>query len=121
VGGGVFSTAEDLAKWSQALFREGRVLSEQSLDQMLAFHSPTPGEPLVAGYGLGVVRFSPELFNGLEVWGHSGNAPGYAAGCLFLPDYGVSIGIMVNTEAGEAMPTLFDLLNVITSHLDPSS
>jgi len=115
VGGGVFSTAGDLARWSQALFHEDRVLSERSLDQMLAFHSPTPGEPLVAGYGLGVLRFSPELFNGLEIWGHGGNAPGYTAGCLFLPDYGVSIGIMGNTEEGEANPTLNDLLNIITS------
>ena len=120
IGGGVFSTAEDLARWSQALFREGHVLSEQSLDQMLTFHSPTPGEPLVAEYGLGVLKFSPEIFNELEVWGHSGSAPGYAAACLFLSDYDVSIGIMVNTHAGEAMPTLFDLLNVITSHLDSS-
>ncbi len=94
------------------------MLSEQSLDQMLAFHSPTPGEPLAAGYGLGVARFSPELFNGLEVWGHSGNAPGYAAGSLYLPDYRVSIGIATNTEEGEAMHTINDLLRVITSHLE---
>ena len=122
VGGVVFATAEDLARWSQALFREGRVLSERSLDQMLTFHSPTPGEPLVAGYGLGAMRFSPELSNGLEVWGHIGDAPGYAAACLYLPDYGVSIGIMVNIEADDAaMLTLNELLNITTSRLEPPS
>jgi CubicO group peptidase (beta-lactamase class C family) len=115
IGGGVFSTAGDLARWSQALFHEGRVLGERPLDQMLTFHSPTPGEPLIAGYGLGVTRFSPELVNGLEIWGHGGNAPGYLAACGFLPDYGVSIGIMVNTEKGEAIWTINDLLNIITS------
>ena len=122
--GGMFSTAEDLAKWSRALFHEGRVLSEQSLDQMLTFYSPIPeipnNPPIVAGYGLGVVRFAPELFNGLEIWGHGGDAPGYAAGSLYLVDYGVSIGIATNTDKGEAMRTLNDLLSIITSHFEPT-
>jgi hypothetical protein len=90
---------------------------ESSLTQMLTFHSPTPGEPLVDGYGLGVVRFSPEIFNEWEVWGHRGNAPGYATGCFYLSDYGVSIGIMVNTHEGEAIPTVFNIMDIITSHL----
>ena len=115
VGGGVFATAEDLARWSHALFHEGRVLGERPLDQMLTFHSPTPGEPLCEAYGLGVMRFSPELVNGLEIWGHGGNAPGYLAACGFLPDYDVSIGITVNTEKGEAIWTINELLNIITS------
>jgi D-alanyl-D-alanine carboxypeptidase len=117
IGGGIYASAEDLARWSHALFSEHRLLNEHSYEQMLTFHSPNPGEPLVAGYGLGVVRFSPELFNGLGIWGHSGNAPGFAAGCLYLPDYDVSIGIMVNTEAGEAMVTINDLLNILVEEM----
>ena len=85
---------------------------------MLSFHSPTPGEPLAEGYGLGVAKFNPELFNGLEIWGHSGNAPGYAAACFYLPEYGVSIGMMVNTDAGEAMATIFDFLTIIKTHFE---
>jgi D-alanyl-D-alanine carboxypeptidase len=122
VGGTVFTTAGELARWSQALFREGRVLSERSLDQMLTFHSPTPGDPFIAGYGFGATRFSPELTNGLEVWGHLGTGGGYGAACLYLPDYGVSIGIMANVDAGDAaMLTLKEFLNVTTSHLEPPS
>jgi D-alanyl-D-alanine carboxypeptidase len=117
IGGGIYANAEDLASWSHALFSEHLLLDEHSYEQMLTFHSPNPGEPLVAGYGLGVVRFSPDLFNGLEIWGHSGNAPGYAAACLYLPEYDVSIGIMVNTEAGEAIVTINDLLNILTEEL----
>lgn len=117
IGGGIFASAEDLAKWSHALFSEHQLLNEHSYEQMLTFHSPTPGEPLAAGYGLGVVEFSPDLFNGLEIWGHSGNAPGFAAGCLYLPDYDVSIGIMVNTEAGESMYTINDLLNILAGEM----
>lgn len=115
--GAVFSTAEDIAIWSQALFREKSVVSEQSLNQALIFQSTSPDEPLASGYGLGIMRFSPELFNGLEILGHAGNAAGYAAACLYLSEYNVSIGMVLNTEAGEAMPTMNDLLAIIISHL----
>jgi D-alanyl-D-alanine carboxypeptidase len=122
IAGEVFSTAEDLAEWSHALYHERTVLDQQSLDEMLTFYPvATPEEPLAAGYGLGAVRFTPELFNGLEVWGHSGNAPGYAAGSFYLPDYGVSIGIATNTEEGEAMHTINDLLSIITSNVERTS
>ena len=118
IGGAVYATPEDLVLWSQALFREHRFLKDETFEQMLAFHSPTPGEPLLFGYGLGVVKFNPELFNGLEVWGHSGNAPGYAAACFYLPDYDVSLSMMVNTDAGETMSTIFDLLPILTTNLE---
>ena len=103
------------------MYHEREVLSQQSLDQMLDFLLvQDPAEPLVTGYGLGVVEFSPELLNGLEVWGHAGNAPGYAAGTLYLPDYGVSIALATNTQEGEAMQTVNDLLSIVTSRLQPA-
>jgi D-alanyl-D-alanine carboxypeptidase len=117
-GGGVFCTAADLALWAHSLFHDKVVLPQSNLDEMLNFHTPCPGEDLVNGYGLGVARFAPELFNGLEIWGHGGNAIGYAAGCFYLPDYDVSIAIMDNTEEGESMWVINDLLNIVTSHLD---
>ena len=117
IGGAVYASAEDLASWSKALFSDRRLLNELSFDQMIQFHSPNPGEPLSAGYGLGVMKFSPEMFNGLEIWGHSGNAPGYAAACFYLPEYDVSIGLMVNTHAGEAMPTIIDLIEILTEEI----
>lgn len=117
-GGGVFCTAQELVNWTHALFHDRIVLSQSNLDQMLTFHSPCPGEELVDGYGLGAVRFSPALFNGLKVWGHGGNALGYAAACLYLPDYDVSIAVMDNTEEGETMWVINDLLEIITNHLE---
>jgi D-alanyl-D-alanine carboxypeptidase len=117
-GGGVFCTAQDLANWSHALFHDKIVLSQSDLDQMLQFHSPCTGEELVDGYGLGVTRFSPELFNGLDLYGHGGNALGYAAGCFYLPDYDVSLAIMDNTEEGETMWIINDLLDIVTTHLE---
>ena len=120
VGGEVFSTAEDLAKWSRALFHDKSVISQQSLTQMLTFHSPCTGEEFFcAGYGLGVSKFNPQLFNGLEAYGHSGNAPGYAAASVYLPDFDVCIGLTDNTEEGESVgASMTNLLNVITSHIE---
>ncbi len=120
IGGEVFTTSEELAKWIKALFHDGIVLNAQSLDQMLTFHSPCTGEEyLSAGYGLGVVLFNPQQFNDIRLYGHSGNAPGYAAMAAYLPDYGVSIGLMDNTEEGEAMfMSISNILDVVVSHLE---
>lgn len=119
IGCEIFSSAEDLAKWARALFYEKSVLSQASLDQMLTFHSPCTGEEfLSAGYGLGVARFNPDFFNGLEVIGHSGDALGYAAACLYLPDYNVCIGFVDNTHEGDAMYIINDLMSIITNHLE---
>ncbi len=119
--GGVFSTSEDLAKWTHALFHEGRVLKKGSLDQMLDFHSPVHGSPILAGYGFGVTRYTPRFFNGLEIWGHAGNALGYFAFIWYLPEYGVSIGLISNREQQKEFYLLLlinDLLSVITSNLE---
>ena len=119
IAGEVWSNAEDLAKWARVPFKDRTVLNQASLDQMLTFHSPCTGEEFFsAGYGLGVANFNPQLLNGLQAYGHSGNAPGYAAASVYLPDYNVCIGIVDNTEEGEAVGIcITNLLNVITSHL----
>jgi uncharacterized protein (TIGR02145 family) len=120
IAGEVWSTSEDLAKWARALFHDKSVLNQASLDQMLTFHSPCTGEEFFsAGYGLGVVNFNPQLFNGLDAIGHSGNAPGYAAASIYLPEYEVCIGLVDNTEEGESIGvSITNLLNVIISHLE---
>lgn len=115
-GGGIFITAEDLVRWTHALYHDKEVVSAQLLEQMLDFYTVNdPNEPLVAGYGLGVVLFSPDLFNGEEILGHGGNAIGYAAASLYLPEYGASVAVLVNTEHGESMPTVNDIISIITS------
>jgi D-alanyl-D-alanine carboxypeptidase len=119
IGGGVFATAEDFALWVKAMWHDQLVLSPDYYNQMMDFHSPTPGEPLVAGYGLGAVWFNPDLFNGLTIYGHAGNPIGYAAGGLYLADYGVCLAILDNTEEGETMPVINEILSIITRHVSP--
>jgi uncharacterized protein (TIGR02145 family) len=119
IGGEVWSTAEDLAKWGRALFHDKKVVNQTSLDQMLTFYSPCTGEEFFGdGYGLGVCRFNPQLIYGLKAYGHGGHGPGYAAGCIYLLDYEVCIGIMENTDGGECIGTcLTRLVKVVTSYL----
>ena len=116
--GEIFCTAMELARWARALYADRVLLGEESLNEMVNFRSPCPGEPMVAGYGLGAVCFAPELFDGVTVWGHSGNAPGYAAASLYLPDYDVCVGFMDNTEGGDAMQGLIELVTATTAWLD---
>ena len=115
--GGIFSTPEDLANWTHALFHERIVVSKGSLQQMLAFHSPT-SKPAIDGYGLGVQRFTPRIFNELEMWGHAGNSPGYSAFMWYLPEYSVSIALIANREQVEEfyLWLINDLLSVIKSN-----
>ncbi len=116
--GGIFSTLEDLAKWTYSLFQEGIVVSKGSPQQMLTFHSLT-SKPAIAGYGLGVQRFALRIFNELEMWGHGGNSPGYSGFIWYLPEYSVSIALIANREQVEEfyLWLINDLLSVIKSNL----
>ncbi len=89
-GGGVASTAVDLARWGKAMY-EGRAFDAALLPRML------DGVPARLGpnarYGLGVIiRQSPHG----ETWGHSGFFPGYATELVYLPDAKVAVAIQVN-------------------------
>jgi len=116
----IFTTAADLAKWSHALFR-GDVLRDSSLDQMLAFHSPTPGEPLITGYGLGTIKVAPGIISGEEAFGHSGWVFGYSTAMLYFPEHDVSMAILMNKNNEIGLAELASsLIRVVKKHLPQS-
>jgi len=116
--GPVISTAEDLAQWADALYR-GRVLKKQSLDQMLDFHRPTPGEPLISGYGLGASEFPGELFGGEKAWGHLGWNPGYMTAMLYFPDRSVTLTVLINdNNEGCITQIAVGLWSAVKNHLE---
>jgi hypothetical protein len=87
----VFASADDLARWTQALYG-GRILRQTSLNEMVRFRRPAPGEPY-SGFGLGTGELR---FGGREIWGHLGWQYGYTAAMLHLPARKTSIALLIN-------------------------
>ncbi len=118
-GGQIFTTPTDLATLGDALMHERTILEDATYDEMTDFYFPSGhDEPLVYGYGLGLMEFNSAVMFGQTVWGHGGNAPGYAAGMLYLVDYGVVASVMDNTEEGDAMAAVLEsIFDVITEHM----
>jgi D-alanyl-D-alanine carboxypeptidase len=119
LSGPIWTTAEDLARWSQALFHEGRVLTDESLVEMLTFVPATtdPTEPMVLAYGLGVAKFRgvPEL-EGLDHYGHGGSGIGYDALMIYLPQHQATVVALFNENATIDV-TAGPLLDVVDRNL----
>jgi len=93
--GGLFTTAEDLAKWCHSLF-EGKVLEQQSMDQMLQFVDIGFGLKK-RGYGLGVELFLRRMGSGEKAIGHSGGEIGSSTFMVHLPEHHLSVVVMMNS------------------------
>ena len=96
----VYSTPSDVARWMHALYHRKAVLKEETLQAMLDFGGPIQGEPLMKGYGLGVVDINlgaimPRWAH-VRAHGHLGSTFGYMTFAGYLPDYGISLAIMSN-------------------------
>jgi len=118
VGGAVYTTPTDLTKLGDALMHERTLLDDPSYDEMTDFYYPSGhDEPMVYGYGLGLLWFNSSFVSGEKVWGHAGNAPGYAAGMLYMVDHGVVVSLMDNTEYGEAMIVVDGIFDVVTDYM----
>jgi D-alanyl-D-alanine carboxypeptidase len=91
-GGGIASTAEDLARWGWLLY-EGRAFDPSLLPTMLDAVESRLGPNV--GYGLGVIVRPTPL--GVS-WGHSGFFPGYLAEMAYFPDHRVCIAVQVNSS-----------------------
>jgi D-alanyl-D-alanine carboxypeptidase len=91
-GGGIASTADDLARWAKLLY-EGKAFDGSLLPLML------DGVPARLGrntrYGLGVIIRDTPL--GVS-WGHSGFFPGYLTEMAYFPDYGIAVAVQVNSS-----------------------
>jgi hypothetical protein len=90
-GGGIASTAEDLARWGKLLY-EGKAFDPSLLPQLLA------GVPARLGpnvrYGLGVMIRSTPIGT---AYGHGGFFPGYATEMLYFRDARVAVAVQVNS------------------------
>lgn len=92
-GGGMATTAEDLARWAKFMY-EGKAFDSSLLPQMFeGVLSPMLGQG--TKYGLGVIIRPTRA--GLT-YGHSGFFPGYMTDVMYFPDEKISIAVQVNTS-----------------------
>jgi D-alanyl-D-alanine carboxypeptidase len=68
-GSGI-STAEDLARYAQALVGGGLLNDAMQRQRLASLHPINPADPQSPGYGLALAQFGP-------VFGHTGELPGY--------------------------------------------
>jgi D-alanyl-D-alanine carboxypeptidase len=95
-GGGIASTAEDLARWAKLLY-EGRAFEPALLGKMLEGVPARLGPE--AKYGLGVIIRPTPL--GVS-YGHSGFFPGYLTEMMYFPEAKVAVAVQVNTSVPRA-------------------
>ncbi len=91
-GGGLVSTALDLARWSVDLYA-GNVLTAASREELLT----TVDNPRTKGlkYGLGVdVRDTPYGVS----YGHVGEFPGFASDMEYFPKHHLGVAMQFNTD-----------------------
>jgi D-alanyl-D-alanine carboxypeptidase len=104
--GALYSTAENMARYSRALFNRA-LFTQSSLDQMLTW-IPYPHNPAL-GYGFGILII-PDFVPGVLAYGHDGTVPGYKGRWAYLPDHGVHIVVFLNEDN-------YDCLTAITTAL----
>ncbi len=96
-GGGIASSAEDLARWGKRLY-EGGAFDASMIPRLL------DGVPARLGqntkYGLGVIIRETPLGT---VYGHSGFFPGYQAEMLYLPAHKADDAFQVNSSVPGAL------------------
>lgn len=93
--GGIFSTSEDLLRWSNAL-ATGTILSRKSTEEMFTpFRDMQPGK----GYAYGL--WSSQTF-GRRRLAHGGNATGFINYIAFYPEDRVTVIVLSNNERGSA-------------------
>jgi D-alanyl-D-alanine carboxypeptidase len=93
-GGGLVTTALDLARWARLLYG-GDVLQDTSLQRML--DGVAPQEGFEEKYGLGAMIRPTE--HGLAL-GHSGWVPGYVSTMWFYADHRIAVAAQINTDIG---------------------
>ncbi|MFH2142836.1 MAG: serine hydrolase [Bacteroidota bacterium] len=105
--GYLVTTAEDLAKYAQAIFT-GQIISQTSINEMTDFNSNN--------YGLGCTQ---AVKAGKTVWGHNGCIQGYASRFLYDPDWGISIAILCNDQNADVETYINELFQVVVNNYQP--
>ena len=93
--GGMFASAEDVARFGDALFT-GELLKPSTIKEMTDWVEGVGFESYL-GYGLGIgKRFDPDA--GGELWGSLGRIPGFKADLWHVPSRGRTVAVLANDD-----------------------
>ena len=101
--GALLATADDLARWEEALFA-GKLLSEASLAGMLTPVRVSSGLSTKYGYGWGVWEYS-----GVRIAEHAGDIFGFLSQVLVVPSERLTVIILSNNPGQGPGPDLLSL------------
>jgi D-alanyl-D-alanine carboxypeptidase len=90
--GGAISTADDLARYVEALV-DGGLLGPRLQEIRLASIRPAGSDPASAGYGYGIAQFGPMI-------GHDGQLPGFNSFMARDPDARNTVIVLTSLFAG---------------------
>ncbi len=106
--GGVISTASDIAEFGLVMIA-GQLVSEASAKEMRKIQK-WPGTEEGATYGLGTNVIEHK---GLVTLGHGGGMPGFRTRLMYVPELGLSIVILTNSEYGDMLEAAKVLLDAV--------
>ena len=101
--GGLMSTVDDLALWTDALFSE-KLLTKASLERMTAPAVLPSGRVTKGGYGL---QISNE--GGERIVEHGGGIPGFTIQLLSIPGQRLTVIVLTNSFGAGAVPGVPDV------------
>ena len=117
--GGLYSTANDMAKFVQWHLNKGKAGDKQLLQPAVLDDTYKPRNPAGAstGYGFGIASFET---NGMRTLGHSGGGFGFLSDVYWYPDLGLGAVVLTNSlDHNLQAKLIFEILGKITR--DPAS
>jgi len=99
--GGVYTSVDDLVRWSRVLFGQSRRLVRPATQQ-LAWTSYTLADGRPGGYGFG--WFVDHEAHGLRLW-HNGETRGFTNGIVVYPEQRLMVVLLTNRLGGTPWET----------------
>jgi len=101
--GWVMSNAVDMGRWLRLFLNRGMIDGEQlvrpeTIDEMLTPAVFFEKEGRMTGYGMGWLIATDS--NGIKRIWHGGDTPSFLADMMLLPEYGIGVTVLVNSQTG---------------------
>jgi D-alanyl-D-alanine carboxypeptidase len=106
--GAFVSTPTDIAKWVSALY-DGSLFDDATMASLTDVSLTAPYKPHLL-YGL---AFEQLPIAGRIAWGHRGHMNGFWSTMAYLPDYHLTVVVMMNADWPNPLPQITALVNVL--------